>query len=453
MIPMIVMIRYIYFNQKKLKYIYYNILYHILHLYIICIYKIMDSYYDILEIKKNASDNDIKKAYKKLAMKWHPDKAPSGKEDEYTTKFKDIQEAYSILNDPEKRKLYDKYGKNIPPEQQFQNDPFADLFPNGPHGHHGPFSGLFPNQSNHPHQDHMPTIQVKVKLTLEQIYTGTIINKNIDRFDLCTKCNASGFSDGVSHTCSKCNGKGSRIKMMQLGPNIMTQQQIRCDDCNGSGCDNNIAKCTICNGKKLITSTYSLKINIPPGVHNQQQILIKNEGHEILKDNNNNGQTRGNIVVFVFEKKHNVFSRNVNINNKIDFSNISMVVNITLCESLCGFVKEFKHLDGNIYPIVNESCVKESELKLILNKGMPILNKPNLFGHLIINFQITYPTNLSHEQQTQIFKILTNKDYVDLPFDKPNALTIVNANDIKFNNHNDDPDNNPNAERVECVHQ
>merc|ERR1711871_459522 len=193
--------------------------------------------YKTLGINQDASESEIKKAYRKLAIKFHPDKNKDNQE-EAAEKFKDISEAYQILSDPEKRKLYDQLGMdgvNGSGMQFNPNDLFEHLF-GGMGGMGGfPFGDMF-NQGNMRKREKVAEpVMIKKKVTLEEIYLGKEINVNYTQTSHCKACQGTGSKSGKSSQCQTCQGSGVRNVVQQIGPGMIQQFQKTCDVCNGSG--------------------------------------------------------------------------------------------------------------------------------------------------------------------------------------------------------------------------
>ena len=192
--------------------------------------------YNRLGINQNATESDIKKAYRKLAIKYHPDKNKDNQE-EASEKFKEISEAYQILSDPEKRKMYNQFGMDGVNGSGMQFDP-NDLFENlfgGMGGMGGfPFGDMFGNASRGRSREQVAEpIMIKKKVSLEDIYLGKEIEVEYSQTSHCNDCNGSGSKTGRSSKCSVCNGTGIRNIVQQIGPGMMQQFQKQCDNCNG----------------------------------------------------------------------------------------------------------------------------------------------------------------------------------------------------------------------------
>jgi DnaJ-class molecular chaperone len=392
------------------------------------------SYYDILGISKTASQDEIKKAYKTLAKKYHPDKLSPEEKEAGAEKFKEISEAYSVLIDPEKKDYYDKFGKQDGNMPNF-NDIFGNIF-----------GGFNRNQTR---KDNIKPLIININLTLEEIYQGKKMTITVDINNLCKDCDGTGSLSKQTNKCNTCKGTGQQVQIIRNGPFI--QQITRsCNDCNSTG-ELITEKCLKCNGTKYILNKKQLNINIEAGCKNGEQIIIEDQGNELTNEQKKiTGKTRGPLVIIVNEKEHYLFKRNIAIGDKIDPSNLFVEFEITLVESLCGCFKSIKHLDNTTLNIFENKIIKNNDIKIINGKGMP--KKSGGKGDLIIRYIIKYPNKLSKSQKREIFKTLTGQNFdklkEQLPNDyiKPKPLNI-NENDNNTEYNEDEPPN------IGCVQQ
>lgn len=338
--------------------------------------------YEVLGVDKNVSESDLKKAYKKLAMKNHPDKG--GNEE----KFKEISEAYSILSDPDKRKKYDMFGTYDENAMQMpdMNDIFQNIFGNGA----ASFFGQGNQQQQQQQQKKGKNKVVDLKVSLEEVYCGKAIPYRLikKRFVNCKKC-------------PNCDGKGKIVEMMQMGP-MITQNITHCSRCSGSG--------TIFNEKDVKIEEKVIDIPIPKGCPNGQKLAVRGEG-DIYGN-----LPPGDVIILINYKPHNVFTiENLNIIHKID---------IDYKEFLFGFQKQIKFLDGkNI--IISSSKILYNEInkepiKIIKKKG---LNYRNMYGDLIIKFNIKSPSNNDLNKIKKVLNIQNQKNI-------ESSLNVINLNII-----------------------
>lgn len=384
------------------------------------------SYYEILGVEKNASDSDIKKAYRKLAGKWHPDKNLDN-HDESNRMFKQISEAYEVLSDEKKRSIYDKYGK-----EGLEN------------GHHIDPEELFKQMfSQHQEQeDEVPDVQCELELTFEQIYNGCTIKKEIERASLCNTCHGSGTKDGIVSKCKACNGSGKR--MMMMGSEMIIQ--THCNACSGSGKKSDKEnECKKCHGQQLRKEFVEIEVNVPKGVHEDYPIVISEEGHSVLLENiHKTGKKRSDIIFIVKEKSHPNFKRFfVKEKGKLDFSDIAIDINITLGESIVGFNRKITHLNNEEIDITITKPSRHEDILVFKKLGMPKINSQDL-GDLFVHIQVEEPeqVNLSDSDITKLCSIFKIK--------KPNGET---SNYISFNKYKDEHEKHNNKENMKQKYQ
>lgn len=283
-------------------------------------------YYEVLGIDKNASENDIKKAYRKLAMQYHPDK---NKEADAEEKFKEINEAYEILSDSNKRSQYDQYGHAA-------FDPFSGMGAGGFGGFSGfgsgfadffddlgdifggAFGGRRSKNNNRPRRGENLTAQIEISF-IDSIL-GTTLKKNIDKFQKCSTCDGLGAaSSNDIKTCHACNGNGSVKRVVRTPFGNMESAEI-CHTCQGKG-QEIIKKCSTCNGKKITRIKKEVEINIPAGIKDSQSIVISEYGGAGI-----NGGPNGDLYLEIIVKDHKHFVRtNNDIHLKVPVSIIDII--------------------------------------------------------------------------------------------------------------------------------
>lgn len=381
-------------------------------------------YYEILGLDKSASKDAIKKAYRKLALKHHPDKNRSDDENENKNneeKFKEISEAYAILSDDEKRDMYDKFGKEavkgcgggmdggsfnmfgggggIDPRHIFEMFEKGGMG-GGMGGFGGIFGGLGSAMGNifginiNGGNDVKPSpINIFIDVSLNDLYNGakiTHVNKKNIHCPSCNGCGALTEADCVK--CTDCYGSGMVFINKQLGPNMIQRLQSKCGKCTGGFIIEDDKKCKECNGKKTKQVISELLVNIKPGTCNSDGFKYKNEAGI-----SNNSKQYADLIIFVSEKKHDKFRRNGN--------NLTMTFDITLKESLCGFTKEITHLDDRLITIESGNVLKPGSSKIIKGEGMPNRNSTEK-GDLIIEFNIIFPDTISNITRKKLLDIL-----------------------------------------------
>lgn len=336
------------------------------------------NYYEILGIDSTASMDEIKKSYKKLAVQWHPDK---NKNEEAEEIFKKINEAYSVLSNETKKKEYDK---SI-------NKSFFSTFAEN--------SGIN-NMMNHFFNNKEYNI-FNINLTLDEFYTGTEKNININLDRKCEKCKGYGYLSNGRNICSICNGNKYIIK---------DNYKYNCNNCNSKGFT--IKKgyeCNDCNMIGLYKKNISFKINIPKGNIDGKQIILKNKGNYSKILNNNID------LKFIFrEIKHKQYKR---INN-----NLYTTIDIPLWRALCKNIYELNFLNNEIININIDKIIKPNYIMKIDKYGMPLVYNNNLlYGDLLIKFNIIFPDNINDNQENII------KDMFDVNYIKPNVKNLKNV--------------------------
>lgn len=380
-------------------------------------------YYTILGVDKTADQDTIKKAYRKLAMKWHPDKHPPENKVEVEAKFAEIASAYSVLSDEKKRELYDKYGK-----EGLDN--------------HGINVGMdineilknFGNIFQFPEEDKIPSVTILEEIPLDILYKGTILKKKVERYTLCELCNGTGNSDGLEHKCTECDGNGIKIKMMQRGFMIQHIQE-NCHLCKGSGRSlNKEITCKKCNGQGAYKETKTFDFVIKPGSYNRNCITIENEGNEIPKNERRDSKrTRSDIVLVIKEIPHERFKRNFVINednDNFDPANLLIEFDITLAESLCGFQKNIEHISGKKIPIKYDEISKHGSILIVQGLGMPELDEKDKFGDLYIHINIITEKLDSHKKK-KLWQLLTDSAYPAKISNSYEVITIDEYNTKK----------------------
>ena len=329
-------------------------------------------YYEVLGVSKGASDAEIKKAYRKLAMKYHPDYNPGDKDAE--AKFKEINEANEVLSDPKKRQLYDQYGfAGVDPTYAAQNgggpggfsgfggdgvdlgDIFGDIFGGG----FGGFGGSS-RQANNPNAPRKgQDIRVRITLSFDEAVHGCKKNITITRQQECTACHGSGCAAGTSpETCPDCGGRGFVIRQQRTPFGVMQSQQP-CSHCGGRG---TIIRnpCKTCRGTGKTAARKSLEINIPAGIDDDQNIALRGQG-----DAGSNGGPAGDVIVHVTVKADPMFER--------DGYDVTIHVPITFSQAVLGDDVEVPTVDGRIVQHIPEGTQSGTKFRL-RGQGIQYLN-------------------------------------------------------------------------------
>ena len=360
-------------------------------------------YYEVLGVAKGASADEIKKAYRKLAVKYHPDKNPGNKEAE--EKFKEAAEAYSVLSDPDKKAKYDRFGHagvdGAAPDFSGGfgnlNDILNDLFGGGFGGFSG-FGGFggFGGGSGARQQrvSRGRDIRVRVKLTLEEIAKGVEKEISIEKSVPCDDCGGRGAKNASDiKTCPACNGTGQvqRVVNTFLG---QTVTYSTCQQCGGEG--KIISNpCRTCGGTGLVRRRETIKVRIPAGVEAGMQLTIQGEGHAAK----NNG-INGDLLVVIEEQEHP--------NLKREGNNLYYTKIISIPEAILGGEVEIPCLDGN-YKVNVEAGTQSGTVVRLRGKGLPTVNGYGGTGDLYVKFAVWIPKRLSKEDKA-IIETLKSKE-------------------------------------------
>ena len=344
-------------------------------------------YYEVLGVNKSAGEDEIKKAYRSLAKKYHPDMNPGDKEAE--VKFKEVNEAYAVLSDSEKRSKYDRFG----------HDAFDPTAGGGGYGGFSGFSGadfdfgdifssFFGGGTSTRSRANAPVegddIAARVNVSFEEAAFGCKKEVNFARVENCPDCHGSGAEhEGDIEKCPECNGLG-RINVRQQTMLGYMQTQRTCQRCAGRG---KIIKspCKNCNGKGRIRINKKLEVNIPSGIDDRQNIILRNQGSAGL-----NGGPNGDLIIEVRVKEDKIFER--------DGNNIYCEVPISFTEATLGAEIDIPVLGGGVEKFkIPEGTQSGSDFTL-KNKGIPDINTKRR-GDLIFKVAVETPKNLNFKQK------------------------------------------------------
>lgn len=357
-----------------------------------------EDYYDILGVDKNASEDEIKKAYRKKAKKYHPDKNPDNP-DEAREKFKEISEAYEVLADEEKRKRYDRYGKSGV-ENQFGEggfswsnfshrndveDIFSEFFGGGRRGgFEDLFGDLFGRRNGRRRQKRRGSdLKATMQIDLHDVKEGTEKTLKIRHKVQCDKCGGSGSKSGNRRTCPKCEGRGEVKQVKRRG----IQQLIRvseCPKCNGSG---SIVEdpCEKCKGKGVVDKQETITIDIPPGAEDRDRLRIQGKG-----DAAEGGVPPGDLYIVLRVKPHDKFNRRG--------SNLYYETPISMTQAALGDKIKVPTLNGKIELEIPPGTQDGTNLRLD-GKGLPKKGREDIHGDEIVKVEVKIPENLSKEQK------------------------------------------------------
>jgi len=347
-------------------------------------------YYEILGVKKNASLDDIKKAYRSLALQYHPDRVPPEKKKESEEKFKEISEAYAVLSDSQKRSLYDQYGhsgvdQRYTTEDIFRGADFSSIFEDLAGGFGGSiFDSIFGDggfeflgggrRSRRARRGR--DLELETEITLEEVNTGVEKVLNVPRYELCGTCKGSGEKPGSKKTtCSQCGGRGQIT--VSSGFFHMTQT---CPKCRGEG-RIITAYCPACNGQGRIKQTRKIHVKIPAGIEHGSHLRIRGEGEE--------GQGgSGDLYVLVYVKRHSIFDRNG--------QDVLCEVSISMVKAILGGEATVPTLNGSVKMKIPRGT-QGGRIFRLAGKGLPSVHSSSK-GDELVKVNVQTPENLSKEE-------------------------------------------------------
>jgi molecular chaperone DnaJ len=361
-------------------------------------------FYEILGVSKGASDDEIKKAYRKLAIKYHPDKNPDDKSAE--DKFKEAAEAYEVLSNSEKKQRYDQYGHagvggasggggghyggGMNMDDIFSQ--FGDIFGGGGFGGGGRSSGggrRVMRGSN---------LRVKVKMNLGEIAKGVEKKLKVNKFVSCKTCKGSGAKNGQTETCKLCNGSGVQVRTQQTFLGAM-QTQTTCSGCSGEG---KVVKdkCNTCHGDGVVREEEVISINIPAGVAEGMQLSVGGKGNAAPR-----GGINGDLLVLIEEEEHPELKR--------DGSNLFYDSYVNFADAALGTSIEIPTVDNKV-KIKIEPGTQSGKVLRLKGKGLPDINS---YGHgdLLVNINVWTPQSLTPEEKKALETLRISKNFAPNP--------------------------------------
>ncbi|MCL2517358.1 MAG: molecular chaperone DnaJ [Oscillospiraceae bacterium] len=346
-------------------------------------------YYDVLGLQKGASEDDIKKAFRALAKKYHPDMNPDDKNAE--AKFKEINEAYAILSDPEKKSRYDQYGHDgINPNM---GTGFGDFSGFGGFDFSDIVGSFFGGGNSGGSRRNTPVrgddIITRITVSFEEAAFGCKKEVNFNRIEKCGVCGSTGSAKGTSgvETCPTCKGSG-QVKFSQRTALGMFQTTRSCDACKGTG---KVIKepCTNCRGTGAVKVSKKYEVSVPAGIDNGQNIPLRSQGNEGY-----NGGGSGDLIINVSVRPHSIFER--------DGGNIYCEIPITFAEAALGAEINVPTLEGDVKYDIPEGTQTGTKFSM-KNKGIQIINTRTR-GDLIFRVIVDVPRNLSDAQKDLLKK-------------------------------------------------
>ncbi|PLB45077.1 mitochondrial protein import protein MAS5 [Aspergillus steynii IBT 23096] len=408
-------------------------------------------FYDTLGVSPTATEAQLKTAYKKGALKYHPDK--NADNPEAAEKFKELSSAYEVLSDSQKRSIYDQYG-----EEGLEGggagggmgaeDLFAQFFGGGGGGFGGMFGGGMRDQG----PKKARTIHHVHKVNLEDIYRGKVSKLALQKSVICPGCDGRGGKDGAVKSCTGCNGTGMKTMMRQMGPMIQRFQTV-CPDCSGEGeIIREKDRCKRCVGKKTVVERKVLHVHVDKGVKNGHKIEFRGEGDQMP------GVMPGDVVFEIEQKPHPRFQR------KED--DLFFQAEIDLLTALGGGTINIEHLDDrwltvNIAP---GEVITPGSIKVIKGQGMPSYRHHD-FGNLYIQFDVKFPEKDQLQNLNLLDQVLpprmeqakppTDAMVEDFELEEIDGseYSQARAHGAASGMDDDDDDVPPGAERVQCASQ
>ena len=361
-------------------------------------------YYEVLGVDKNATQEELKKAYRKLAKKYHPDANPNNKK-EAEIKFKEVNEAYENLSDPQKRRMYDQFGHNGPQGFGGGQGPFGQggyySYTTSDFGDFGDLGDIFSSffgggfggrtssrRQNGPRKG--ADLNLRMEITFEQSFLGVEKEITVTRNETCDTCHGTGAKPGTSPVkCSVCNGTGQVTAVQNT---ILGQMQTRrtCSACHGTG---EVIKepCETCKGKGTVRKQPKIKVKIPAGIADNQTVVLRGEGEPGEK-----GGTKGDLYITVKIKRHSIFSRNGN--------NVMCEVPITITQATLGAELEIPMVDGSKEKYKIPDGTQTGTKFTIKNKGFKSINSSSV-GDFIFTVTVQTPKKLTKEQRELLVEL------------------------------------------------
>lgn len=370
-------------------------------------------YYEVLGVDKGADDATIKKAYRQLAKKYHPDMNPGDKEAE--KKFKEASEAYAVLSDPDKRRQYDQFGHSAfegggagggfggfdfsgADFSDIFGDIFGDFFGGGSRGgarNNGPMKGA--------------NLRTSVRISFEQAVFGVEKELDLNLKDTCKTCNGSGAKPGTSpETCRKCGGRGQVVTQHSTPFGTIRNSQV-CPDCGGTG-KTIKEKCPDCHGSGYISSRKKIQVSIPAGIDNGQSVRIRDKGEPGV-----NGGPRGDLLVEVVVDRHPIFQRQE--------MNIFSTVPVSFAVAALGGEILIDTVDGKVVYDVKAGTQTDTRIRL-RGKGVPSLRNKDVRGDHYVTLVVQVPDKLSNEAKELLKQ-----------FDKETSNSLEAVKNMENNNN------------------
>ncbi|HNW50569.1 MAG TPA: molecular chaperone DnaJ [Prolixibacteraceae bacterium] len=365
-------------------------------------------YYEVLGVTKDASADEIKKAYRKKAIQYHPDKNPGDKESE--EKFKEAAEAYEILSNPEKKQRYDQFGhagmgngsQGFSGQSMNMDDIFSmfgDIFG----GHFGGFGGFGGSSRGRQHVNRGQNLRVKVKLNLLEIAKGAEKKIKVKKYVVCDTCHGTGAKDGSYSTCSTCHGSGqvTRVSNTFLG---QMQTTSVCPSCGGEG-KIITNKCTSCYGEGIVQGEEVITLNIPAGVAEGMQLSVSGKGNAARR-----GGINGDLIILIEEEEHPELIR--------DEHDLIYNLFLHIPDLVLGTTVEIPTVEGKVKVKIDAGTQPEKILRL-RGKGLPDVNGYGK-GDILVKIHAWIPTRLTADEKKLFEKLAQSPNFQGSPQNGPN---------------------------------
>ncbi|KAF2198492.1 DnaJ-domain-containing protein [Delitschia confertaspora ATCC 74209] len=366
-----------------------------------------EDFYKLLGLKKDASEREIKKAYRSLSKKFHPDKNPGN--DEAHHKFVAVAEAYEVLIDEEMRRIYDQYGhegieqhKRGGGRQQQHHDPF-DLFSRffGGSGHFGGHQG----------ERHGPNMEVRVSLPLRDFYNGRTTEFTVEKQAICSACEGSGSADGHVDHCDMCGGRGMVIKRQQLAPGLFQQVQTNCDKCGGRG---KVIKnpCPVCQGSRVVREPETHELHVEKGMPDGVRITYQNEADE------SPDWVAGDLIVHLVESEPVLGEQEHERTDGTFFrrrgNDLFWREVLSLREAWMGdWTRNLTHLDGHIVQLSRKrgEVIQPGTVEVVKGEGMPVWHQQlpdgvdEEWGNLNVEYVVVLPDQMEKGMEKEFWAV------------------------------------------------
>ena len=319
-----------------------------------------EDYYKLLEITQEANEREIKKAFRTLSLKYHPDRN-KGNKDAHEM-FLKINKAYETLTDPEKKKIYDIYGEEGLNKEQ--------------------------NLANNRNMPKGPNAQLIMQVDLSELYNGNVKEMSIQKNVICRKCHGTGGKLGKTHTCTKCKGRGVVLEDVQTGMGFSIRMQNTCSKCQGKGISFT-ETCDVCKGRKIVKEDKKYKIEIEKGMRDGQSIVFERESEQ------HPDTIPGDLIINLKQIPHNFFTERHG-------NDLHAKFDLNLKEALLGYNKKITHLDRREFYIESDKPTQPFSIRKIDGEGMPQHKFPSSKGDLYIKFNVRLPDRLNEVEKSLV---------------------------------------------------